>query len=242
MRKSNPSSVAMPKMTRGRVIRDCHHLSTIARAHGRVKAKRCCRSSTYERPRPRLRVPSRPPSGSSRRDRHSSLSAIFRHRDGRGVGVWGAGYGGVGAWGVGGRERVQSMLRAACPSPHVPYTPTTPTHPTTLLFNTTAPSGGSVSAMEWAKPCEGMGSAVAAAAQRHARAAVLRQVGVDDFAPVPGLRDADAIAVADQRRPVHDGDDGLIGVGAGALKGDDAVFVIAAVDPPEARRRRSRCS
>ena len=138
-----------------------------------------------------------------------------------------------GAWRV---ERGSAGMHG-CRRPAVgPYAPP---HPDSALrhvtrFSTSAPSGGSFNDNGLREAVRGDRLALDAAAQGHARAAVLRQVGVDDLAPVARVRHADAVALADARRPVDDRDDRLVGVGAGALEGDDAVFVVAAVDPLEA--------
>jgi len=66
------------------------------------------------------------------------------------------------------------------------------------------------------------------------RAAVVAGVGVEDFAVVAGLGDAEAIASANDGSGVEDGDDKVFGFFATAEESKDTVVGVVGVNPFEA--------
>src|SRR6266446_778956 len=65
------------------------------------------------------------------------------------------------------------------------------------------------------------------------RTAVVGGVGVHDFTVQAGVRDAEAVATADDRRGVDDGDDEIFGIFSAANKGENTVVRIVGVNPFE---------
>ena len=64
-------------------------------------------------------------------------------------------------------------------------------------------------------------------------AAVQAGVAIQELVIEAGLGHADAVAAADDRRPVQHDDDPVSGVGGAADERDDARVVVVAVDPLE---------
>ena len=65
-------------------------------------------------------------------------------------------------------------------------------------------------------------------------AAEVLAVGVDEFDPAAGAGEAEAVFVADDGGEVEDDGDGATAIAFLAAEAEDAVFGVAAVDPPEA--------
>src|SRR2546427_3631252 len=80
----------------------------------------------------------------------------------------------------------------------------------------------------------GLGFGAYSAEIADVRATVGSRVGAEDFTVEAGLRQADAVVLADDRRAVQDDHKKIIGIFSAAKEGKDAVVRIVAVDPFEA--------
>ena len=79
----------------------------------------------------------------------------------------------------------------------------------------------------------GLIGGVLAALVADVRTAVMGGVGIENFFVEAGVGNAEAIAAADDRSGVKDGDDEIFGFFSAADKGEDAVVGVVGINPFE---------